>query len=115
MTRSCEQLARQPDGTHKPVERPHGLHYLMVGTHSCGFGLGEAQSRRVIEQACDRAGLSRGTADLLLSVYANNAPSIALYRKLGSEPATVPFMEARFEAAAREGQWRMMATRRLLA
>lgn len=95
----------------QPVEGTPGgywLHNLLVRTRYRGLGLGESLSQRVLEQA-----QAEGAADLLLSVYAHNAPAIALYRKLGFEPATIPALEAGFEVGAQEGR-RMVVMRRAL-
>ena len=101
------QLVRRP-----AAQAPYSgywLHSLMVRTRYRGLGLGEALSRRVIEQA-----QAEGAPELFLNVFADNAPAIALYRKLGFERVRVPALETQFEAAARQGRRRMMTMRKVL-
>lgn len=97
----------------RPVEQgPYSgywLHGLMVRTRYRGLGLGEALSRRVIEQA-----RVEGAPVLSLNVFADNAPAIALYRKLGFERVRIPALEARFEADVQRGQRRLMSMRKAL-
>lgn len=85
------------------------LHSLMVRTRYRGLGLGEALSWRVIEQT-----QAEGVPELSLNVFADNAPAIALYRKLGFERVRIPALEVQFEAAARQGQRQMMSMRKVL-
>jgi ribosomal protein S18 acetylase RimI-like enzyme len=61
------------------------LFSLVVWGRYRGMGLGEALTRRVIEQA-----QTEGARELRLLVYADNARAINLYRKLGFEFADAP-------------------------
>jgi signal peptidase I len=101
------QLVRR-SATHGPYSG-YWLHSLMVRTRYRGLGLGEALSQRVVEQA-----QAEDAPELLLNVFADNAPAIALYHKLGFERVMVPALEARFGTAAQRGERRMMTMRKEL-
>ena len=81
---------------HPETEFPHTGHWLYsltVRTRYRRIGVGEALTRRVIEQA-----RAESAPELLLYVFENNAPAIALYRKLGFERVVLPALEAELEA-----------------
>jgi GNAT superfamily N-acetyltransferase len=52
------------------------------------FGIGEALTRKIVEQA-----RSNRVPDLFVAVYENNDRAIGLYRKLGFEFVTLPLLE----------------------
>jgi ribosomal protein S18 acetylase RimI-like enzyme len=88
------QLVRHP-----PEHFPYvgaWLFSLVVWGRYRGMGIGEALTRRVIEQA-----QSEGARELRLLVFADNAPAINLYRKLGFEHIPYPALDAQFAAEAR--------------
>lgn len=71
----------------------HWLFSLVVWPQYRCFGIGEALTLRVIEQARALA-----APELLLALYEDNANAINLYRKLGFEQITVPALEPQLEA-----------------
>jgi signal peptidase I len=101
------QLVRRPDA--QALYSGYWLHSLMVRTLYRGLGLGETLSRHVIEQA-----QAEGAPELLLTVFEDNAPAIALYHKLGFEHVRIPALEAGFDFGARRGHRRTMSMRKVL-
>ena len=73
------------------------------------FGIGEALTRRVIEQA----GV-QDAPDLFAAVYEDNGRAINLYRKLGFEHITLPALEPHLEAEKRQcGRQRIVMRRKI--
>ena len=87
----------------------HWLYSLTVRTRFRGMGLGGALTQRVIDQA-----RSEGALALLLDVFEDNAAAIALYRKLGFQPATLPSLEAALNADVQEHGRRRVPLRKPL-
>lgn len=89
------QLVRHP-----PEHFPYvgaWLFSLVVRARYRGMGIGEALTRRVIEQAS-----AEGARELRLLVYADNAPAINLYRKLGFEIIDAPEFAQRLDSEAHQ-------------
>lgn len=80
------RLMRRPDT--EPPYTGHWLFSLTVRSRYRGMGLGEALTRRVIQQA-----RAEGASELRLCVFEDNRPAIALYRKQGFESVSLPFVE----------------------
>jgi hypothetical protein len=59
----------------------------------------------------DARAAAEGAPELLLVVYADNAPALRMYRGLGFVPATVPALEAVLAAEAAETGRRRVALR----
>jgi ribosomal protein S18 acetylase RimI-like enzyme len=82
----------------------------MVATRYRGMGVAEALMRQAIAAAPDA-----GADELRLTVFADNAPALALYRKLGFEPAGSPTLAELLDAEVRRGGRRQVALRLALA
>ena len=99
------QLIRQAEG-----DSPHAGHWLYslhVWHLYRGLGIGEALSRRVMEQA------QREKAPALsLVVYNDNRPAIKMYQKLGFSLVPVPELEKAFLEEAATGRRRIVMRRR---
>jgi ribosomal protein S18 acetylase RimI-like enzyme len=70
----------------------HWLYSLRVRLRYRGLGVAEDLCWKVIERA-----RNAGAKQLSLIVVEGNHPAIALYRKLGFEPRTIPELERQFE------------------
>ena len=86
------------------------IHATMVATRYRGMGVAEALMRQAIAAAPDA-----GADELRLTVFADNAPALALYRKLGFEPAGSPTLAELLDAEVRRGGRRQVALRLALA
>lgn len=64
------------------------LYTLIVRPRYRGMGIGEALTRRVIDQS-----RVEGASELCLCVFEDNRPAIALYRKLGFARVSLPAVE----------------------
>ncbi len=97
---------------HPEADFPHvgyWLYSLTVRPRYRGMGIGEALTRRVIEQA-----EAEGAPDLFLRVFEDNAPALALYGKLGFEPVTLPALEDELAADVQKyGRRRVPLRKRL--
>lgn len=74
------------------VESPRAgywLYNLHVKPRYRGMGIGAALTRRVMDQA-----QSEGASELFLEALEDNVPALALYRKLGFEPVSLPALRA---------------------
>jgi ribosomal protein S18 acetylase RimI-like enzyme len=101
------QLVRHPEA-HFPYVG-YWLFSLRVRTRYRGMGIGEALTRRVIDQA-----QAEGAKELFLNVFEDNRPALALYRKLGFERVALPVLEEEFAAEGqREGRRRVTLRRSL--
>ncbi len=87
----------------------HWLYSLTVRPRYRGMGIGSALTQRVIDQS-----RVEGAAGLFLDVFEDNAPAIALYRKLGFERASLPALEAERTADVQEYGRRRVTLRKLL-
>jgi GNAT superfamily N-acetyltransferase len=87
----------------------HWLYSLTVRTQYRGMGLGEALTERIIHQS-----RLEGAADLCLNVFENNAPALALYRKLGFEPVVFPALEPELAADVEKYGRRRVTLRKTL-
>jgi ribosomal protein S18 acetylase RimI-like enzyme len=79
---------------HPPEHFPYVGHWLFslhVWTRFRGLGIGALLTRQVMEQA-----QRKGARELLLVVFADNAPAIHLYRKLGFVPIAAPAFDEQF-------------------
>jgi signal peptidase I len=81
------RLMRHPESDFPHVG--HWLYSLEVVRRYRGLGIGEALTRRVMEQAH-----AEGAPELFLRVFEDNAPALALYHKLGFAPVTLPGLDA---------------------
>jgi RimJ/RimL family protein N-acetyltransferase len=86
------------------------IHATVVATRYRGMGVAEALMRRAIAAAREAQ-----AAELDLTVYADNVPALALYRKLGFAPGGAPALIERLDAEARRGLRRQIALRLPLA
>jgi len=85
---------------HPPEHFPYVGHWLFslhVWTRFRGLGIGELLTRQVMTQA-----QGEGARELWLAVFADNAPAINLYRKLGFEHIAQPALDEKFVAEARK-------------
>lgn len=88
---------------HPPEHFPYVGHWLFslhVWTRWRGLGIGEVLTRQVMTQA-----RSEGARELFLVVFADNAPAINLYRKLGFDCIAHPVLDEQF---AREPRRRIV-------
>lgn len=96
------QLVRHPP-EHFPYVGAWLSGHIVWGRYR-GMGLGEALTRRVIEQA-----QSEGARELRLLVFADNTRAINLYRKLGFESADAPeFMQVLDGETGQSGRRRVV-------
>jgi len=82
------------------------IHATMVATPFRGMGIAEGLMRRAIATAQEA-----GARELLLTVFADNLPALALYRKLGFSPGGSPVLAERLAAEARQGDRRRVPLR----
>jgi ribosomal protein S18 acetylase RimI-like enzyme len=101
------RLMRHPEADIPQVG--YWLYSLTVRTRYRGMGIGEALTRRVIEQA-----RAEGALELFLRVFEDNAPALALYRKLGFEQVTLPALEADLVADVQKYRRRRLPLRKPL-
>ena len=97
---------------HPETDFPHTGHWLYsltVRTRYRGIGVGEALTRRVIDQS-----RPEGASELCLCVFENNSPAIALYRKLGFERVVLPALAAELAADVQEYGRRRVTLRKPL-
>lgn len=80
------RLMRHPEADFPYVG--YWLYSLTVRPRYRGLGIGEALTRRVVEQA-----RAEGAREVFLRVFDDNTPALALYSKLGFEPVTLPALE----------------------
>lgn len=93
---------------HPPEHAPyvgHWLFSLQVWPRYRGLGIGELLTHQVMTQA-----QREGAPELLLVVYADNAPAINLYRKLGFAHVAFPALDEQF---VREPRQRIVMRRAL--
>lgn len=86
------------------------IRVTLVATRYRGMGVAEALMRQAIAAARDA-----GADEVRLTVFADNAPALALYRKLGFAPGGSPALAERLEAEVRRGGRRRVALRLALA
>ena len=72
------------------------IHATMVATRYRGMGVAEALMRQVLAAARES-----GAVEVRLTVFADNAPALALYRKLSFSPGGSPALAERLDADAR--------------
>jgi ribosomal protein S18 acetylase RimI-like enzyme len=101
------RLMRHPEADIPQVS--YWLYSLTVRTRYRGMGIGEALTRRVIEQA-----RAEGALELFLRVFEDNAPALALYRKLGFEQVTLPALDADLVADVQKYRRRRLPLRKPL-
>ena len=82
------------------------IHATMVATRYRGMGVAEALMRQAVAAARDA-----GADEVRLTVFADNAPALALYRKLGFEPGGSPVLAERLDAEVRRGGRRQVPLR----
>ena len=82
------------------------IHATMVATRYRGMGVAEALMRQSIAAARDA-----GADEVRLTVFAGNAPALALYRKLGFVPGGSAALAERLDAEVRRGGRRRVALR----
>ncbi len=82
------------------------IHATVVAVRYRGMGVAEALMRRAIDAARDA-----GADEVRLTVFADNAPALGLYRKLGFELGGSPALAERLDADARRGGRRQIALR----
>jgi RimJ/RimL family protein N-acetyltransferase len=82
------------------------IHATMVGMRYRGMGVAEALMRQAIAAARDA-----GADEVRLTVFADNAPALALYRKLGFRPGGSPVLAERLDTEVRKGGHRQVALR----
>jgi ribosomal protein S18 acetylase RimI-like enzyme len=85
------RLVRSLEVDMKPAG--YWLYTLQVRSRYRGMGIGLALTQRVIDQA-----RLEGASELSLEVLENNAPAIALYRKLGFDRVRSPAIDAELAA-----------------
>jgi len=86
------------------------IHSTMVATPYRGMGIAEMLLQRAIAAARDF-----GEVELRLSVFADNAPAVGLYRKLGFERDMSPLLAERLESEEHPGGRHLVAFRVSLA
>lgn len=102
------RLMRHPETD--SVHAGYWLYSLTVRTRYRGMGIGAALTQRVVEQS-----RSEGATELFLDVSEDNPPAIALYRKLGFEPVTLPAIVAEQSADTQtQGRRRAPLRKRLV-
>jgi ribosomal protein S18 acetylase RimI-like enzyme len=101
------QLVYHPE-SHAPW-LGYWLFSLTVWRQYRGQGIGEALTRRVIAHA-----QREGATELLLVVYEDNVPAIALYRRLGFVGVTLAALEPSLAPEKRESGRRRIVMRKLL-
>jgi len=85
------------------------LLHIEVRTRYRGMGIGAALTQHVVDQS-----RAEGAAELFLDVFEDNFPAIALYRKLGFEPVTLPTLEAELAVDEQKyGRRRMLLRKKL--
>jgi ribosomal protein S18 acetylase RimI-like enzyme len=88
---------------HPEADFPHvgyWLYSLTIRPRYRGMGIGEALTRRVIEQA-----QAEGARELFLRVFEDNTPALALYGKLGFAPVTLPALDEDLAADAQKDEY----------
>ena len=78
----------------------------MVATRYRGMGVAEALVQAAIAAACES-----GADEVRLTVFADNVPALALYRKLGFVPGASPALAELLHAEARRSGRRQVALR----
>jgi ribosomal protein S18 acetylase RimI-like enzyme len=73
------------------------------------MGIGTALTQRVIDQS-----RVEGAAELLLALFEDNVPAIALYRALGFERVVLSALEAKLAADVQKYGRRRLALRKVL-
>jgi GNAT superfamily N-acetyltransferase len=82
------------------------IHATMVATPFRGMGIAEGLMRRAMATAQEA-----GARELLLTVFADSLPALALYRKLGFSPGGSPVLGERLDTQARQGGRRQVPLR----
>lgn len=73
-------------GMHAAGASPRRRHVMMVGISVAKEAQGRGVGSALMAEMCDYADRWAGVLRLELTVYVDNAPAIALYRKFGFEP-----------------------------